>query len=82
MFVFTHVIKVKFFNFQLLKVWRLGESSSDLELVTEHNVNLGGLHVCRFSPDSGSVIAVGGEKKEMVKIVEISKFEEVRTAFS
>ncbi|CAG9533631.1 unnamed protein product [Cercopithifilaria johnstoni] len=65
-----------------LKVWRLRESSSDLELVTEHNVNLGGLHICRFSPDSGSIVAVGGEKEEMVKIVEIRKFEEVRTAFS
>ncbi|VDO44801.1 unnamed protein product [Brugia timori] len=54
----------------------------DLEFVTEHNVNLGSLHICRFSPDSGSVLAVGGEKEEMVKIVEVSKFEEVRTAFS
>ncbi|VDK88626.1 unnamed protein product [Litomosoides sigmodontis] len=66
----------------LLKVWRLQESNSDLELVTEHNVNLGGLHICRFSPDSESIVAVGGEKGEMVKIVEISKFEEARTAFT
>lgn len=58
------------------------ESNSDLELITEHDVNLGGLHICRFSPDSGSILAVGGEKEEMVKIVEISKFEEVQTAFS
>ncbi|VIO88292.1 Uncharacterized protein BM_BM4703 [Brugia malayi] len=66
----------------LLKIWRLEESMCDLEFVTEHNVNLGSLHICRFSPDSGSVLAVGGEKEEMVKIVEVSKFEEVRTAFS
>uniref|UniRef100_A0A915Q0H1 Anaphase-promoting complex subunit 4 WD40 domain-containing protein n=1 Tax=Setaria digitata TaxID=48799 RepID=A0A915Q0H1_9BILA len=66
----------------LLKVWRLQESSSDLELITEHNMNLGALHICRFSPDSGSVLVVGGEKEEMVKVVEVSKFEEVQKAFS
>ncbi|VDM92415.1 unnamed protein product [Onchocerca ochengi] len=66
----------------MLKIWRLQENSSDLELITEHNVNLGGLHTCRFSPDSGSIVAVGGEKEEMIKIVDISKFEEVRTAFN
>uniref|UniRef100_A0A1I8ESH3 Uncharacterized protein n=1 Tax=Wuchereria bancrofti TaxID=6293 RepID=A0A1I8ESH3_WUCBA len=36
--------------------------------------------LCRSSLDSGSVLAVDDEKE--VKIIEVSKFEKVRTAFS
>lgn len=42
---------------------------------------MGDLHTLKFSPDSGSVLIVGGEKEEMVRIYDIQKFEKVCEAF-
>ncbi|VDM96277.1 unnamed protein product [Thelazia callipaeda] len=67
---------------ELLKIWRLKDDGTDVELIIERKMGLGNLHVCRFSPDSGAVLVLGGEKEEMVKVIDVSKFEEVQTAFS
>lgn len=53
-----------------------------MELLTSYNANVGGLHVCRFSPDSSIVLVLGGEREEMVKTVKLEKFEAVKSAFS
>lgn len=42
---------------------------------------MGDLHVIKFSPDSGNIMIVGGEKEEMVRTFDLQKFENVIDAF-
>uniref|UniRef100_A0A914ZBI6 Periodic tryptophan protein 1 n=1 Tax=Parascaris univalens TaxID=6257 RepID=A0A914ZBI6_PARUN len=63
-----------------LKLWKLGENV--LEEVHSETLTLGGLHALRFSPDSGPILAVGGEKEDMVRVIGVDKFEPVIKAFS
>ncbi|KHN86928.1 Periodic tryptophan protein 1 -like protein [Toxocara canis] len=63
-----------------LKVWKLRDNA--LEEIHSETLGLGGLHSLRFCPDSGTVLAVGGEKEDMVRIVAVDKFEPVTRAFS
>ena len=79
------VISKWFFNFschffQMLKVWKIDKDG--FALLHSQAMHMGELHSLRFSPDSGAVVAVGGVKEDLIRVVPLDKFEAVRTAFS
>uniref|UniRef100_A0A9J2PL19 Anaphase-promoting complex subunit 4 WD40 domain-containing protein n=1 Tax=Ascaris lumbricoides TaxID=6252 RepID=A0A9J2PL19_ASCLU len=63
-----------------LKLWKLGENA--LEEIHSETLTLGGLHALRFSPDSGPILAIGGEKEDMIRVIGVDKFEPMIRAFS
>lgn len=65
---------------QKLKLWKLGENA--LEEIHSETLTLGGLHALRFSPDSGPILAIGGEKEDMIRVIGVDKFEPMIRAFS
>uniref|UniRef100_A0A0N5AMH2 WD_REPEATS_REGION domain-containing protein n=1 Tax=Syphacia muris TaxID=451379 RepID=A0A0N5AMH2_9BILA len=64
----------------MLKIWKNNETG--MQLVHEEQMSLGELHSVRFSPDSSSVVAVGGSKDELVKVVSLEAYPLVKEAFS
>lgn len=64
----------------MLKVWK--GSPSGLQMVHSQKLNFGELQCVKFSPDSGPVVAVGGSKEELVKVISLDSFEAVKTTFS
>lgn len=62
-----------------MNIWKL--SQDGFNLVHSDMFDFGKLHTVRFSPDSASILAVGGEKSDLVRIVSVNKYEPVNIAF-
>ena len=80
----------------MLCIWKI-EDSGALTKIYSTKLNLGELHslkvnfcksrkkvfeVFQFNPDIGSILAVGGSAAELVRIIDLSKFEAVGSAFA
>ncbi|GMS93706.1 hypothetical protein PENTCL1PPCAC_15881, partial [Pristionchus entomophagus] len=62
-----------------LALWSL--SSSSLTEVHRTPLSLGTIHSLAFSPNSPLILCVGGDKEDLTRIVDLSKYEQVVTAF-
>lgn len=65
---------------ETVKIWKLGKDG-DIAFVADNKPRIGPLHCVRFCPDVGTVVAVGGEKGDFVRLVDVAKHEKVKTAF-
>uniref|UniRef100_A0A914XPR8 Anaphase-promoting complex subunit 4-like WD40 domain-containing protein n=1 Tax=Plectus sambesii TaxID=2011161 RepID=A0A914XPR8_9BILA len=63
-----------------VKIWKLGKQG-EIAFVADNKPKIGPLHCVRFCPDVGTVVAVGGEKGDFVRLVDVAKNETVKTAF-
>ncbi|GMT22050.1 hypothetical protein PFISCL1PPCAC_13347 [Pristionchus fissidentatus] len=63
-----------------LALWSL--SSSHLKEVHRTNISLGSIHSLAFSPNSPMIVCVGGDEEDLTRIVDLSKYEQVVSAFA
>uniref|UniRef100_A0AC35GMU1 Periodic tryptophan protein 1 n=1 Tax=Panagrolaimus sp. PS1159 TaxID=55785 RepID=A0AC35GMU1_9BILA len=64
-----------------LKIWKLSGAEPTFEEVYQHEIKMGKLFSVAFCPDVHNTIVIGGEAEEMVRIIDLEKFEKVCTAF-
>ncbi|CAJ0570093.1 unnamed protein product, partial [Mesorhabditis spiculigera] len=62
-----------------LIVWKMGDGQPTM--VNKEDSSLGPLHSISFCPDSASVVSVGGELNDLLRIVDLRHFEAVVEAF-
>lgn len=65
---------------ETVKIWKLDKEGS-IKFLTDNKPRIGPLHSVRFCPDVGTVVAVGGEKGDFIRLVDVAKIEIVKTAF-
>ncbi|VDK54708.1 unnamed protein product [Anisakis simplex] len=63
-----------------LKIWKMAENK--LEEIHSESLSLGGLHSLGFCPDVGTVLVVGGESGDMIRMIKVDRYETVTNAFS
>jgi len=61
-------------------VWKLSDPASITPIYT-HPVNMGSVNAVSFCPDSSYTLAVGAQTEEMVRLVNLGKYQEVRRCF-
>lgn len=64
---------------QVLKLWHC--SAAGFELLNERPLNLGRLHSAAFCPDLPGVLLVGGDKGDLVRVLDVSKTPAVKARF-
>jgi len=64
-----------------LKIWKLCSEKPSLTEVHNYEVKMGKLFTVAFNPDVHNTLVVGGEKEEMIRLFDLEKCSEVRTAF-
>lgn len=69
-----------FLSFKIIKIWQLKDDGS-INYVAENRPKIGHLHCCRFCPDSGMMLAVGGERDGLIRVVDLSKTIDVKQTF-
>ncbi|CAD6195439.1 unnamed protein product [Caenorhabditis auriculariae] len=65
---------------QMLNVWKADETS--LTKVHSEKLSIGPLHCLQFNPDVATVVSVGGSASDLIRVMDLSKYEPVVSAFS
>uniref|UniRef100_A0A914YHD1 Uncharacterized protein n=1 Tax=Panagrolaimus superbus TaxID=310955 RepID=A0A914YHD1_9BILA len=64
-----------------LKIWKLSGAKPTFEEVYQHEIKMGKLFCVAFCPDVHNTLVIGGEAEEMIRIVDLEKYEKVCVAF-
>ncbi|CAI4222090.1 unnamed protein product [Auanema sp. JU1783] len=64
----------------IMNTYKLHDDGN-IEKVHFTALNLGELHSASFNPDAGTIVAVGGSKEDLVRVLDLSKHEKIVESF-
>ncbi|CAI5449125.1 unnamed protein product [Caenorhabditis angaria] len=66
---------------EMMNIWKVSDTSSSIDKVHSEKLTIGELHCAQFNPDVGAVLSVGGTAADLIRVIDLTKYESVVTAF-
>ncbi|EFO92992.1 hypothetical protein CRE_10119 [Caenorhabditis remanei] len=67
---------------EMMNVWKVEDSNGCIEKVHSEKLTIGELHCAQFNPDVAAVLSVGGTTADLIRVIDLTKYEPVVKAFS
>ncbi|CAB3406318.1 unnamed protein product [Caenorhabditis bovis] len=67
---------------QMMNVWKVNDSTNSIDKVHSEKLHIGELHCAQFNPDVAAVLSIGGTAEDLIRVVDLTKYEPVVEAFS
>ncbi|CAP22829.1 Protein CBG01808 [Caenorhabditis briggsae] len=67
---------------EMMNVWKVEDTNGGIEKVHSEKLTIGELHCAQFNPDVAAVLSVGGTTADLIRVIDLTKYEPVVKAFS